>query len=95
MKPTAEINAVGFSIWGMGLRPGKVSPISQNFNDMTSRITPNVPRRPASLAAGDFVLGLLASMPRVYAENAKSCNSPIAEINLSFPNGGISDEVMR
>jgi len=44
MKPTAEINAVGFSIWGMGLRPGKVSPISQNFYDKTTHAHAHSPQ---------------------------------------------------
>ncbi len=44
MKPTAEINAVGFSIWGMGLRPGKVSPISQKFYDKTTHVHAYLPQ---------------------------------------------------
>lgn len=43
MKPTDEIDAVGFSIWGVALEPGKALSTPQNFyrQDITHAHLPN------------------------------------------------------
>lgn len=45
MKPAAGTDAVGFSIWGVGPRPGKVLPILQNFSDKTIHAHAYLPAR--------------------------------------------------
>lgn len=44
MKPTAGTDAVGFSIWGVGLEPGKALPASQNFYDKTTHAHAHSPQ---------------------------------------------------